>query len=455
MAGERCDILIRNAYVLTCDAKRTKHPQGAVAVTGKTIAAVGPSADIEARFKAARVLDAGGGVVHPGLIDMHYHVTQHMIGKMIQEVELKGDPGAWIARQYTGMNNALDEESEWCNGALAALDMLKNGITAFMEPGTVYSTDAVADALTAVGVRASLADAWLVDSEDPAFTQIRGVVPTAAHCIKTMGGQLWRNKDAEAKIRGHVAIYGCNGNSLEVIRAGKALAEKNGVPFNMHQSQSTDDAGADDARLGKHPLVKYEEDGLLSPACVFVHMNVLRDDEIDPILRSGMSIVWSTTNTWYYATRTRARNRIPELARKGANVTLGLDVSKAASFGDQAYSAYLLARDQGDYLSPEDILQMQTLNAAKAMRLADRLGSLEAGKRADIVMHSSDRPEAWPRQNRERQTVILARGKTVDTVLVDGEILMKGGRHTGLDEGALYARCDAAATGLRERAGLG
>jgi 5-methylthioadenosine/S-adenosylhomocysteine deaminase len=98
---------------------------------------------------------------------------------------------------------------------------------------------------------------------------------------------------------------------------------------------------------------------------------------------------------------------------------------------------------------------MQTLNGAKAMGLADRLGSLEAGKRADIVIHASDRPESWPRRNRERQTILLARGKSVDTVLVDGEILMKGGRHTGLDEGALYARCDAAAKALYDRAGLG
>jgi cytosine/adenosine deaminase-related metal-dependent hydrolase len=97
---------------------------------------------------------------------------------------------------------------------------------------------------------------------------------------------------------------------------------------------------------------------------------------------------------------------------------------------------------------------MQTRNGARALGWDGWLGSLEAGKRADIVIRSSDRPETWPRHNLERQHLLLARGKSVDTVIVDGEILLKSGRHTRLDEDALYARCDRAAATLRERAGI-
>jgi 5-methylthioadenosine/S-adenosylhomocysteine deaminase len=455
MAPKDCDLLVTNAYVLTADAKRTKHQDGAIAIQGRDIAAVGPSAEITRAWKGKRTIDAKGGMVHPGMIDAHYHVTQHMIGKMIQEVSFEGaDPTAWIAKQYTGMNNALGPEEEWANGALASLDMLKNGVTAFVDPGTIYSHDAVADAVITVGGRASFADAWIIDSDDPAFTNIRGVVPTYEHGAKQLGGQLGRNKDKTAKVRGHVAIYGCSANSVKMIRYAKELAEKNRCAFNMHQSQSTDDAEADDRKLGKHPMVAYEEQGLLSRSCVFVHMNVLRDDEVEVVARSPISVVWSPTNSWYYGTRMRAPNRIPKLFKRGVNVTLGLDVSKAASFGDQAHMAYVIARDQGDHLSPEDLLQMQTRNAAYALGWDSWLGSLEAGKRADIVIRSEDRPETWPRHNLERQQLLLARGKSVDTVIVDGEVLLEGGRHTKLDERALYERCDRAAATLRERAGI-
>ena len=150
--------------------------------------------------------------------------------------------------------NALGPEEEWCNGALASLDMMKNGVTAFVDPGTIYTHDAVADAVTTVGGRASFADSWIVDSDDPSFTNIRGVVPTYEHGTKVLGGQLHRNKDENAKVRGHVAIYGCSANSIEMIRYAKELSEKNGCAFNMHQSQSTDDAKADDGKLGKHQI---------------------------------------------------------------------------------------------------------------------------------------------------------------------------------------------------------
>ena len=118
------------------------------------------------------------------------------------------------------------------------------------------------------------------------------------------------------------------------------------------------------------------------------------------------------------------------------------------------YSAYLLARDQGDYISPEDLLQMQTLNGAKALGVADRLGSLEPGKRADIVIRNSDTPEAWPNHNQVRNHLLLAKSRSIDTVIVDGEVLVKGGRITRMDEHPIYALADAAARRIREGAGL-
>src|SRR5262249_14226278 len=204
-------------------------------------------------------------------------------------------------------------------------------------------------------------------------------------------------------------------------------------------------------RFGKHPLVHHWEKGLLNENCVFPHMNVLREDEFEPVLKSGMSVVWSI-NAWYYGTRRHVRNPMPRLFRDGGNVTIGMDVGKAGSFGcGQMYTDYLLARDQGDYVSPEDLLQMHTLNGAKALRRADRLGSIEAGKLADIVIRTNAVPEANPLLNMERQHLLVAGSKSIDTVIVDGRIVAKGGRATAGDEAGVYAVAKRAARGPRGR----
>ncbi|MBT5414575.1 MAG: amidohydrolase family protein [Rhodospirillaceae bacterium] len=449
-----CDLLIDNAHVLTMDAARTVHENGAVAVTGNRIAAVGPAAEIGRSYRASRVIDAGGSLVHPGMIDLHYHATVHMVGKMIAEVALDADAGPWVAQQYTGLINALDDEAEHANALLCGLDMLKAGITAFMDPGTAFAPDAVAEAATALGMRASLGEPWLWDVRGVQLADIKGMEADFERCMEQLGGQLWRNRDEDGLVRGHVALYGMGAESVELALAAKAAAEEEGAVWTMHQSQSADDAEDDDRRFGRHPLVYLRDKGVLGPNGVFVHMNVLRDDEIVPVVESGLTVVWSPSNTWYYGTRTSHRSRMPELFAKGVNVGIGTDVSKASGFGDQLYTAYVLARDQGDYVSPEDLLQMVTANGARGLGMADRLGSLEPGKLADIVIRTDDLPEAWPRYNPVRQHLLLARSKSVDTVIVGGETVLRGGRLVRMDEAVVYAKAQAAAEAMRERAGL-
>ncbi len=456
IAPAACDLLIRNAYVVTMDAKRSKFPAGAVAIDGRTIVAVGAESEVAPRFAPRRVIDAGGSMVHPGLIDMHYHATFHMVGKMIGERDTsKEDPGPWVAQQYTALLNAIrGPEEEYANALLAGLDMLRNGVTCFMDPGTAHEPDAIARAAEGLGMRASVAEPWLWDVAGPQISAVEGAPISRERAMKLLGNQLWRNRDETALVRGHVAIFGMCAQTDELAMAARQHATKADVAFTMHQSQSVDDTEFDDKRFGKHPLVHHWETGLLNDNCVFPHMNVLREDEFEPVLKSGMSVVWSI-NAWYYGTRRHVRNPMPRLFRDGGNVTIGLDVSKASSFGcGQIYTDYLLARDQGDYVSPEDLLQMHTLNGAKALRRADRLGSIEAGKLADIVIRTNAVPEANPIVNMERQHLLVAGSKSIDTVIVDGRIVLRRGRSTLMDEAVVYDLANRTARRMRERAGV-
>jgi 5-methylthioadenosine/S-adenosylhomocysteine deaminase len=450
-----CDLLIRNAYVVTVDAAGTKHPAGAIAIAGRDIVAVGPESDIAPRFRPRLVIDAGGALVHPGFIDMHYHATFHMVGKMIAEADTsKEDPGPWVARQYTSLINAMGEDEEYANALLACLDMARNGVTAFMDPGTALAPDAIARAAEGIGIRASVAEPWLMDQRGPQLADIKGAPIGRERAMRLLGSELWRNKDEGSLVRGHVAIFGMGAESEELALAAKSCAEAAGAPFTMHQSQSVDDTAFDDKRFGKHAIVHLFERGILGCNCVFAHMDVLRSDEYAPVVSSGLSVVWSI-NSWYYGTRLHMRNPMPQLHRQGANVTIGLDVSKAGGFGcNQIYTNYLLARDQGDYVSPDDLLRMHTRNGARAMQLDHRIGSIEPGKRADLVIRTNQVPEAIPVHNQERQHLLVAGAKSIDTVIVDGRIVVKSGRSTVIDEGAVYQLADRAAQRMRQRAGL-
>jgi 5-methylthioadenosine/S-adenosylhomocysteine deaminase len=450
-----CDLLIRNAYVVTADAKRSKYPTGAIAINGRDIVAVGSESEVIPLFAPRRIVDAGGSLVHPGFVDMHYHATFHMVGKMIAEVDTsKEDPGPWVARQYTGLINAMGEEEEYANALLACLDMVRNGVTCFMDPGTALVPDTIAAAAESIGIRASVAEPWLMDQRGPQLADIDRAPIDRARCMKLLGSELWRNKDRDSLIRGHVAIFGMGAESEELALAAKHCAEAAGAPFTMHQSQSVDDTEFDDRRFGKHVVVHLFERGILGRNCVFAHMDVLRPDEYQPVIQSGLSLVWSI-NAWYYGTRLHVRNPMPRLHREGANVTMGLDVSKAGTFGcGQIYTNYLLARDQGDYLSPDDLLAMHTINGARAMQLEDRLGSIESGKRADIVIRTNAIPEAIPIYNLERQHLLVAGAKSIDTVIVNGRIVIKGGHSTLVDENVVYELADRAAQRMRQRAAI-
>ncbi|MBM3542119.1 MAG: amidohydrolase family protein, partial [Alphaproteobacteria bacterium] len=270
MAAKTCDLLIRNAHIVTCDAKGTVIPSGAIAIKGLDIAAVGKSAGVEREWRAARTIDAGGHLVHPGLIDMHYHTTYHMVGKMIAEMDFGGeDPGPWVEKQYLGMIDSLDDELEYANALLLGLDMLKSGVVAVMDPGSAFEPEMVRRASDSLGFRASVADPFLIDEKGPQLSRFKRAKFGRAHAMKNLGKQLWRNKDPNAKVRAHVSVYGMGNDSDELRLAAKRTADKARVAFNMHQSQSVDDAEHDDRRFGKHPLVHFEDIGLLDKNCVF------------------------------------------------------------------------------------------------------------------------------------------------------------------------------------------
>ena len=449
-AAPGCDLLVRNAYVITLDEQRRVFPSGAVAIRGRRIAAVGPDAEVAAAYPAAQTIDAGGGAVHPGLVDAHAHMTLHTTRGAFPD-----SPSEAASQDYfTTWMQAVDDDDEYASALLAGLEMLRNGVTCFLEPGTAYEPDAVAAAAQRLGIRGSVADAYLWDRVSPGYHRLDRAPADQARAMKLLGGQLARNNDPDALVRGHVGLYGAATASDELELAAKAAADSGGAILTQHQSFYADDVADDDARFGGHPLAHFAEIGVLGPNCTFSHMNAIRDDETQHVVDSGLTIVWMPGNYMFYGVAEFFRQRAAEMYHLGVPVAFGSDVAKAWGFGEQGYLGFLLARAHGQFLAAEEIMEMASRCGARSVGLQDQLGSLAPGLLADLVIRATGVAESHPPANPVRDVALIGRTKAVDTVIVDGKVVLSGGHATLVADEDVFSLADASARRLADRVAL-
>ena len=456
---QQCDVLIRNGCVLTMDAARTILPDGAIAINGHSIAAVGATREILDSWRSDNTIDAKGAIIHPGYVDAHLHVNAQTCRGFF-----RGDAsrGSSTGPNYADWKAALTAEDENAAAGLAGVEMLRHGITTFVEPGSAFEPDAVAAATQAVGIRCSLAEPYLWDT-----TEIMDAIPGLAspalfarvppdrdRCFKLLGSQLFRNRDRDGILHGHVALYGEGTASDELYRAAKALADRDNVILNNHVGFDLDLAAAMERAWGKPRFVHLMEIGVLGPNTTFVHMNLIRDEEVDPIVQSKLSIVWCPQAYVSRGTPLRRATRLPEMKKLGVNVALGTDSARQSSAGDAGFLALQLAGGAGHATVAEDVFEMMTLGGARAAGLQHLIGSLEPGKRADIVIRSANAAELMPGFDPAHQLVAIGHGATADTVLVNGKMVMRGGHATLIDEASIFAKARTSIQRMMQKLGL-
>ena len=462
------DLLVRHGYVMTMDDHGALIEDGAIAVVGRDIVAVGRDADIASRYVAASTIDAAGAPVHPGLVETHLHATfqtyRGAFSDLIPEDEI------FDAFELVFFNTVNDEEEHQAV-VLSALEMIRNGTTCFMEAGTVLEPDTAASAAELVGIRALLGDAFIWDqptglaqgkeTADDGPMRVKGHIERSPSdlegALAGLGGELRRNEDADALVRGHVAVIGLGTASEELLLEAKRQADAAGTVVNMHHAYSPADTSADRARFGKDPLVHLAEVGFLDRNITMGHANHLTDAECDLVAETGSSLAWAPAASMMWGHDGSFKGRHAELWRRGANVSLGSDSANWSNSFDlfrQANLALLTARaahEDRTYLLAEDVLRMATRAGARAVGLEDSIGSLQAGKRADIVIHSLDRPEMNPRTDMLRNLMYASGSKSVRTVIVDGRVVLEDGHFARLDEQRLLAKVNEAAAAMLGR----
>jgi len=462
VAGEgphSCDLLIRNAILLPMGETREILLGGYVAVRGHLIADVGLEGETGTGWTAPRVIDAQGAIVHPGFIEAHLHVNAQTCRGYF-----RGDAsrGAMGGPNYADWKAALEPEDEAAATRLASVELLRHGFTCFVEPGSAFEPDAVVEAAGAVGIRCSVAEPYLWD--DTAIMQVIGglasdalfarVPPTRERCFSALGGQLFRNRDANGIAHGHVALYGEGTASDDLLRAAKATADRGGVILNTHLGFDAGVVEAMERALGRSRFAHLSGLGVLGPNATFVHMNILRDDEVGIIHETRPSIVWCPQAYVSRGLPLIAPTRLPVLKRDGIAVALGTDSARQSSVGDAMFLAVQLSAEAGAGLAAEEVLEMLTLHGARAAGLDHMLGRLAPGFRADIVIRGRGIVELGPCIDPAHQLVAVGHGATADTVVVNGRIVLRGGRPTQVDEFSVIDDAQRSACSVADRLGL-
>jgi len=464
------DLLVRHGYVITMDAERRIITDGAIAIMGRRIVEVGEDSDLSQRYLPVRTIDAGGAPVHPGLIECHMHASfqtyRGVIPDHIPEDEV------FDAIELVVYNTVTDEE-EYLGVLLASIEMVRNGTTCFLEAGTVLEPDAAARAAQTVGIRAILGDAFIWDrpaglaqgkeTPDQGPTRVKGAIERAPRnleeALATMGGQVRRNSDPDALVTGHIALLGLGTASEELLIEAKRQADAAGVVLNMHHAYSPADTAADQVRYGMDPLLHLANIGVLGRNVTLGHANHLTDAETQVLIELGASLAWAPGASMMWGHGSTLHGRHAELWRRGANISLGSDSAHWSNVFDlfrQANLALLTAREahqDRNYLHAEDVLEMATLGGARACGMEDRIGSLEVGKRADIVIHSLRRTELLPVTDLLRNLMYSSGSKSVDTVIIDGRVILDRGEFAHFDEQALLAQVNAGSKAMLKRMG--
>lgn len=452
-----CDLIVENGYLATMDPARSEIASGAIAVKDGQIADIGSTSDVLGRWHAARKIDAQGALVHPGFVEAHYHTGLHLTRGVLSDAphSAKSDGESDGPNIFISWINSLRDEDEYAGALTSAAEMLRNGYTAFVEAATAFEPDAVAEAAEAIGIRCSVSDPFLWDTDgDPMAAFIERAPCERARAERLLGEQVKRRSNSDGLVRAHVALYGLGSATEELMIEAKRLADDTGAVYHQHQNFMDADRTVDRDRFGAPPLVHLNEKGILGPNVAFTHMNVLDEAEAESVRESGLVVVWHPGNYMYYAIGTPEDNRMPALLKAGVPMGFGTDAAKAWVIGELGFIAYLISRYGGHYLSVREILEVLTLGGAKAFGAADRIGSLETGKKADLVIRSNELPDAQPNVDPVYQMMLLSKTKSVDTVIVDGEIVLRGGRLTRLDEATVYAEGAASVKRMMARTGI-
>jgi 5-methylthioadenosine/S-adenosylhomocysteine deaminase len=426
-------------WLISVDPGRRIIRDAAIAVNGGKIVAIGKSVEVAKNYAGTRKVDGRHTVTTPGLIDCHLHASFQLSRGLADEANAQ----SFLFDRMYPYEAALDREDVRVSATLAGAELLKHGVTCFIDPGN-YHPEASVEGVMSTGIRCIVSR-----SSFDLTKSVLGILPermiesTAAALAHAESVLERYAKSGNPRLGASASFRGLNNASDELILGLDKLARKYGTLLQTHAcfSYSTHDSSV--ARTGMAEIERLERLGVVDERMLIVHSGWLEPEEVAILARRKPSLVCAPSSSLHNGYGNFLFGKLPELLALGVNVTLGSDHA-SSGIVDMAQEirlaccCYKETRINPRVMPPETGLEMATINGAKAALMSERIGSIEVGKDADIVLFDTKRPEWQPLINPVANLVYSATGDSVRDVFVAGEPVVASGRLTKVDEAKLY-----------------
>ncbi len=426
-AQREVDTLITGALVLTMDRDHRILEDGAVAVEGGLILEVGPSRELEERYRARRLVDARRKLVMPGLINAHTHAPMNIFRGFADDLPLD----AWL------FDHIFPLEAQFVNASnvrlgtrLAIAEMLRSGTTTFND--MYFHTDVMAEEVDRAGVRAILTHALL---DKPAHNG--SSLDENLHMVE----EIMQQYKSHQRIGMGFAVHAPYSARPPVYRKAKELADKYSTQLHTHLSETVWEVETIQREYGRSPVGHLDNIGVLGPNVVAAHAIHLTPRDMEILAHRQVGVAHNPQCNMKLANGSAP---IPALLKMGVKVGIGTDgvaSNNDLDLFDEIRSAALaqkLVSGDPTVMDARTVLETVTLGGARLLGMEDRIGSLESGKQADLIVIDLGQPHAWPHFDIYSLIVYSLRGSDVESVMVHGRILMEDRQLQTIDASLLY-----------------
>lgn len=439
---DQIDLIIMGDHVVSMDDAATVIVAGAVAIDDGVILAVGPAADINKAYAAIENLSGEGKVVMPGLINGHSHAAMTLLRGMADDLALMD----WLDNYiFPSEVQFVDTEFVRIGTELACWEMIRGGTTTFVD--MYYYPDTVAEVVEDCGMRA-LVSATVIDQRSPDAENASDSIRKGIDFIGR-----WKDKNSRiTPIFGPHANYTLNAEQLQAVRSA---ANEHGVGVSIHMSESPYELQYSKDTFGMTSVEMFESIGFFDGPTIAAHMVWPTDKEISILAERGVGVVHNPTSNMKIASGIS-----PVAKMLDAGVLIGLGTDGAASNNDldmweeMRLATFLQKVDRMDptVLSAATVLAMATRSGAAAIGLGDTIGSIEVGKRADIIQVAFDDVHHIPTYDVISHLVYVSDEQDVASVVVDGKILMQDGEFLTIDTARVASEARALAAEIQSAA---
>lgn len=442
-------LLLYDAQILTMDGERRRYRRGAIAIEGERITAVGPSDTLLAQAgpEVTRVSLAGRWIL-PGFINSHVHTSQQLGRGVADDVDLL----TWLRHRVWPYESHLTAEDSYVSSLLVGIEQIRSGVTCFAEPGGQF-VDSMGRALSQLGLRAALAKSTMDMGEGLPEPWQRSTDEELAMQLEHF--ERWHGA-ANGRLRvwfGLRTIFNC---SDELILRTAELAETHETGIHMHVAEIPEEIRFARETRGASTVTHLAKLGVLAPNFLAAHCVWLTPAEITLFARNDVKVSHNPAA----AMRVLGFAPIVELIDAGVCVALGTDgapCNNRMTLIDEMWLASLI--NKGRVHDPtampvEQVLAMVTCDGARAVLWEDEIGSLEVGKKADLVVINPDSATMLPLHDGVANLVNAMREHNVESVMCDGQWLMRDRKILTVDEQEVLAMAKVHAQQIAERAGI-